>query len=664
MVLDVLEANSEYLPGVTVTNIPQSDQRSHYCSEACRTRDVQPSSPSRQAALITSPLPPKFVPLPSTTPGGQRVDRRGSLQSTSYQMRIDAALRQPATPESHPRDRRAFSFPASEASVDGERPALPFARKAKAVNSSTPRSLKRPGYLSPEITKLSLSTGANTPNTPLDSAFYSTSDSEKDEPAPKRSHVTATSPHLPRRPLPMTTMDHAAMSQATSLSSQLHSTRPSLEARPATSPVTRMGSSSSRSREDIISWARGVDSRSDNMPRGRRGRRPDALDNLPPPSTESMDEHTSTTPQSGAFGALTMTSVVNALRNVSFSPSGANAYGSREQPSALGLQTVPAPAAVSRVEIVVGTRTTEDMAPFFAEGDTPTLSTISFSEAVDPSTTDMGETIESTADDYSVVSSHGRGSFYPRAAPATTTTTPSPLDRPKSTLPLRPIQTTASAIWNFSSYLRSLAPFTAPFTLASPSSTPTPELAKSDLATPDLVRSPLPVTQATPMPAARVDSTEFPIDPAQELVRSVPMDIVIAMGSKAQAITEERAREREVMEFLGPRSRSRTRIGASRSPSVEAHQPKARTPQPLPHTRQQSYDADQSESGQDSARGRGRRRARSRGGSRSAAEEETTPGVPTPAEDRGRRRARGGESRDRSWSAHRGRSSHRAAVRP
>jgi len=432
-------------------------------------------------------------------------------------------------------------------------------------------------------------------------------------------------------------------SLATSLSSQLPTARPSLEARTA-SPVARMGSSSSRSREDIISWARGVDARGDTSTvrssKGR-GRRPEALANLTPPSTEPLDEPHGSTPRSAnALSALNMTfaPVVNALRNVSLGSSPAP-----DSPSLLGLPACQASTSLSRIDVVVGTRNTDELA--FAEGCTPTLSTISLSEAFDPSNaTDVGETIESATDGFSVSSSHYR---TPPVAP--TTIRAEPPSRRKSGLPLRPpsLQQTASAIWSFSSYLRSFAPFTTPFSLVSTSSSPAkPE---SSMAAPTieseastLIQTPalgLDLGTATAaVPAGpRSEPDEVEIDPAHDLVRSVPMDIVIAAGSKAQAITEERAREREVIEYLGSRSRSCSRERAR-----------------MQKCARETSDCERSDEG-----ARGRRRNRRRG-DRS---EPDTPEEPE-EEERGRRRARGGESRDRSWSAARGRTSRtRAAVR-
>lgn len=528
------------------------------------------------------------------------------------------------------------------------------------MNASS-RSFKRSPHR-PELGKLSKSTGANTPN---DSAIYSTSDSEGDKdsqpPHVYCSPIASVSVLHPAPPRPMTRINPpplGAGSHATSLSSQLHTARPSLEAR-TQSPVARMGSSSSRSREDIISWARGVDSRRRSCPDGAeelghssstvrqprgRQRRPDALANLAPPSTEPLDEPADSTPTGTFGGALNLSfgPVVNVFRNVSLG----SAPVPQEHVSALGLQTMPAPAEVSIVDVVVATRPRErdDEHGFFSTGDTPTLSTLSVSEAADPSTTtDFADTIESTTDDYSVISSLGRG-----PAPISTPTPHHPQARRKSSL--RPIQSTATAIWNFSTYLRSLAPFTAPFSLVSamaPAAKPVLEEEEPDAPTPEpTLHAPSPV----PAPS-RVASAAELVDSVHDLVRSVPLDIVITPGSKAQVMTEERVRDREALEFLGPRSRSRTRIQASRSPSPggdaerERHSSRGSRSSPSRRVERESSDDDR----------RGRGRGRGRKGSPSP--ERDAPSGEEDGERRGRRRDRGGESRDRSWSAVRGRTS-------
>jgi hypothetical protein len=330
---------------------------------------------------------------------------------------------------------------------------------------------------------------------------------------------------------------------------------------------------------------------------------------------------------------MTFAPVVSALRNVSL-------VSTPEAPSMLGLQTCAAPTTVSRIDVVVGTRNDDMM---FNDGCTPTLSTVSLSEAVDTSNaTDLGETIETATDGFSVSSSHYRTPPPPTAM--------RPAESSRRSTGLRPpsLQQTASAIWNFSSFIRSFTPFSTPFALVS-----SPSPLKADIGLPlesgacNVVLTPAlgldvgtPATAAVPA-APRSDVTEEFSE--QQLVRSVPLDIVIAAGSKAQAIGEERAREREVIEYLGPRSCSGTRNGAQKPGLVD----------------EPAFDGSRSD---EDERGRGRRRGRGRNEDRSAEREE--PETEATDEQRGRRRDRGGESRDRSWSAVRGRTSRtRATVR-
>lgn len=538
--------------------------------------------------------------------------------------------------------RRAYSFPASDMATP-DRAALPFVRKAKPVNN-TSKSFKSM-YMSNESSRVASgnATGVNTPH--HDSPFDSTSESDKaDDDVAKRSPTMSLSALHPPPPLPRFQSTSAVPVSQSTLSSPLHTARPSLDTRTATSPIARMGSSS-RSREDIISWARGVDSgatpTSDdadsaiNTMRGRPRRpRHNALSGLTPPSTESLDgpvEHTGSTPTSAsrALSALSFTPVVNALRRVSI---GVNLT---QEPSTLGLNPMPAPAEVSIIDVVVGTHV-QDADTTFPEGDTPTLSTVSMSEAHDPSNTDFGETIDTITDDFSVVSScdrrgsHGHRYGAVHAAVVQAKHTTSPLQQRKTSLPLRPIQTTASAFWSFSSYLRSLTPFGTAATPLTPTNervmTPTiPEASAVTHTTPAFKTAPVP-TNST------VTDIEPLVDPAQDMVRSVPMNIVIT--DKAQALVEERLREREATELLKAGRTPPTRVEASRSPSP-GQEP----------VHEAASDED------DTRRGRAR-------GSRRAAS------PPGENDDRGRRRDRMHESRERSWSAHRGRTSRSRTARP
>jgi hypothetical protein len=561
------------------------------------------------------------------------------------------------------RDRRAFSFPASD---ENERPALPFVRKAKAVNG-TPKSFKKHLNASNDMSKLALSTGANTPN--FESTFDSTSDSSNADEVPvvaRRNNLMPFSVLHPQAPLPSPRQPSPQRVHSPTSSSPVQTARPSMDTR---SPITRMGSSS-RSREDIMSWARNVggadsgpshDDSDENEPRTRanrnrpRSRRALTLANLPPPSTESLDEPSyGSTPKGsvGALGALhmTFTPVVNAFRRVSIA-----AIPPADQTptsSSLGL-AVPAPAEVSIVDVVVATRATEERSP---EGDTPALSTMSLSEAIDPSTsTDIGDTIETATDDFSVVSSSidRRTSFSPRglhaqlanvAPPAKPQAPPMLSQRRRSSM--LPIPTPGAAFTSLSNYLRSLAPFALPVTSLVPSFTTSqgevihsaavPEIEPTVTTTgptpePSRFPSPVPTTALHANLGAAIDESLH----ERDLVRSVPMDIDLT--GKAADFREERKREREELDLLkrGAAARPRSPVRAnSRSPSPGPDRTSGRP---------QSYE-DNGED--DDRRGRGRGRTRGR---------VPTPPEPEPEHHRGRRRDRINESRDRSWSPARGR---------
>ena len=64
------------------------------------------------------------------------------------------------------------------------------------------------------------------------------------------------------------------------------------------------------------------------------------------------------------------------------------------------------------------------------------------------------------------------------------------------------------------------------------------------------------------MPTSRSPSDETDEPPSQQMVRSLPMDIVMPLNSANIAANEERAREREVREWLD-RSKSRQVPGSS-----------------------------------------------------------------------------------------------------
>ncbi|CAK9786751.1 hypothetical protein CC85DRAFT_329019 [Cutaneotrichosporon oleaginosum] len=653
------------------------DHRSPYCSDDCRQRDHSPKSQQSEQQAITSPLPPKFIPLPPTSANVSRnpSDRR----STGRRSRLEPQRPDPSPlvggggqllsdetiPASHherhrhapQRDRRAFSFPASD---EIERPTLPFARKAKAVNG-TPKSFKKHLNLSNDMAKLALSTGANTPN--LESPFESTSDSSNEQQEipipPRRSNLMPFSTLHPQAPLPSPRQAPPHRLHSPTSSSPVQTARPSMD---TSNPITRMGSSS-RSREDIMSWARNVgggESSPDSVDdehRGRanrnrpRSRRALTLANLPPPSTEPLDEpsHGSTPKGSvGALGALhmTFTPVVNAFRRVSVA-----AMSPADQTptsSSLGL-AVPAPAELSIVDVVVATRGAEERT---TEGDTPALSTMSLSEVIDPSTsTDIGDTAETATDDFSIVSSSidRRTSFSPRAVHAQLSlkpTAPAVLSQRRRSSML-PIPTPGAAFMSLSNYIRSLTPFALPVTSLVPSFTTSQGEVISSAAAPEIEPTvtttgltPEPSRLASPMPTTALQANlGKAIDDSlheRDLVRSVPMDIDLT--NKAVDFREERKRELEELDLIKRDAAARPRSpprADSRSSSPERDRTSGRP---------QSYD----DNGDDDRRGRGRGRTRGRAPAPALPE-------PEPEQLRGRRRDRINESRDRSWSPARGR---------
>ncbi|BEJ15243.1 hypothetical protein CspHIS471_0410100 [Cutaneotrichosporon sp. HIS471] len=646
------------------------DTRSPYCSEECRQRDHAPKSQPNEKQVITSPLPAKFLALPPTSSNISRNPsdhRPNSRRSRGDSQRPDTSTpagpgkvlsdEAPASPPDRhyqQRDRRAFSFPASD---ENEHPTLPFVRKAKAVNG-TPKSFKKHLNLSSDMAKLALSTGANTPN--FESTFDSTSDGSIDNDVPtvgRRNGFMPFAAHQRQALVPSPWQPSPKRVQSAAASAPVQN-RPPTDPR---NPIDRIGSSS-RSREDIMSWARGVGgaetspNSDSNEPRSqahrnrRRSRRALTLANLPPPSTESLDEpsHGSTPKGSvGALGALhmTFTPVVNVLRRVSIAA--IPAADQTPTSSSLGL-AVPAPAEVSIVDVVVATRA-EERTP---EGDTPALSAMSLSEAIDPSTsTDIGDAIETATDDFSVVSSSidRRTSFSPRTlqsqlahvVPKPPTAPALSQRRRSSMLPITP----GTAFTSLSNYLRSLAPFAMPVTSLVPSftnsqgdvvnTTPSTEIERTVTATgptpePSRLASPMPTTSLHANLGDAMDDTLH----ERDLVRSVPMDIDLTR--KAANFREERKREREELDLL-----KRGAAAHPRSPPRDD----SRSPSPGPDRtsgRPQSYDDD----GDDDRRGRGRGRTRGR---------VPTPPQPEQEHHRGRRRDRVNESRDRSWSPARGR---------
>lgn len=203
------------MPSATILT-SQRDQRSPYCSDACRQHDTtHPNTAQADTAAITSPLPPKFLALPPTSSNVSRQtsERRASRvgvntsphrpEAQPVQGRLPM-VSDPTELEHHPRqrDRRAFSFPASEGSstLPHERSTLPFVRKTTQVNN-TSRSF-RTKHMSHDASRAGSgqATGINTPLNGNDSPFDSTSDSDDKEELIRRSPAMSLSALHPPPP--------------------------------------------------------------------------------------------------------------------------------------------------------------------------------------------------------------------------------------------------------------------------------------------------------------------------------------------------------------------------------------------------------------------------------------------------------------------------------
>lgn len=359
-----------------------------------------------------------------------------------------------------------------------------------------------------------------------------------------------------------------------------------------------------------MAWAKAVKEREGDeandeevRDRGRaRTRRQDSATN----QSTIEEEPLSTTPKGGlqsVFAGLTagrLGPIVKALTSVT----GTGATAAPPHPptsGGLGLHSVPAPATVSKVDVTTSSagHVNDDYLLFFG-GTTPTLSTISFSEANEPTiatdNVDHDHVDMVTDDQQSAYSSHyRRGSAQARIQQQHP-------PMPKVTEAPTPSTQRHSAIWNLSNYLRSFAPFSLP--------TPAPQSSKTSTAktTPSTSTStPMsePIAAAAPVPASRVESPAQ--SPPKELVRSVPMDIIVPQAgpigeefrarqayAAAQDEADRLARGRRSRSGRASRSRSRSRTrsrsrGRSRGRSIAANA----------HARQVSYDADGSGSDDD-----------------------------------------------------------------
>ncbi|WVQ93836.1 hypothetical protein IAU59_000914 [Kwoniella sp. CBS 9459] len=721
------------------------DPRSPYCSEECRVQDTHPSAVQHDISVpLTSPVPFGLVLASPKLPAhsGHPTPRANNPPMRRPSVTPLAPLPSSSSSRSRPvpRDRRAFSFPATHSvapvaikSLNSRRPTqtvetLQFARKANAISfnamTSSPAAGSLPQRKTKGFAKLSQTTGANTPVF-QDAVFCSTSESSDNEAldthdvSPMKMPPAVDAAQGAIKPLPK---HRASMSQAFMTPSTSHSSGrpvalqparlPPLVSRKSPSPVAAMiaSSASSKSRDDIVSWLNEVkrlptrhhhdDEDEDThrhldetyRSRGRSRTRRDVLANLPPPSQEPLDDHDGdngvygTTPKGrigsalaglSSFGSFGVRPIVKALTSVT-SP-GTSIQAPPMNPPAgattgLGLQSVPAPAEISRVEVMVGPPSEPDTSNMlFMGGATPTLSTISFSEVVDPMT-DNGDHTDfmTTADDQSAA---GSSSFVKRLAPSGSRRASAILaasvgkkqspSKDGTQRPLQPLQTTASAIWNLSSYLRSFAPFSISSVI--PPYAPIAAAAESrpaDSTTATAAPSPTKAFEEihpapAPVPAARMEvAEEVPESPAQQMVRSLPMDIILPVGGENPQL--ERLRRHEMREWLETpvsadtsrsqsraRSRSRHRSHARRR-SKSGHHSRSASHSLSRHGRKVSYDADASEEEESTREGRRGRSRREKILRKSSDEEEREVEVASPIaveEERGRGR---GRERDRT----------------
>jgi hypothetical protein len=469
-------------------------------------------------------------------------------------------------------------------------------------------SLKVPGT----DRDLSKSSGATTPLA-LDSVFCSTSESSDNEGNGLKTRMGTGSTARPvstrasraARPSLPVEFNRASLSKSPtypSKSPSYLSSKQYAQRKQSQSPVSSVAaaiasSSSSRSREDIISWAKAVKSRpgdadtSEDEARGRsRTRKQEATTN----DDIIEEEPLSTTPKGplqSVFSGLTigrLGPIVKALTSVTGNSAGPSTT-TTQPTSALGLHAVPAPATVSRVDVTAssGGNGVEDNQLFFG-GATPTLSTISFSEANEPPSiaTDIidHDHVDMATDDQSAISSHYRRGSAQAKYQYSSAVVPKPKEK-----------SSTSMIWNIPSYIRSFAPFSIINPPHPTSSKSTTAKTTPSTSTSTGVSEPMTTKVTTPLPASRVQS---PIASPGKVARSIPLDIKMPVGLAAH---ESRIQERQAAEYLEQlarsrrsksrresRSRSRSRgravgLGRGRSPTLEPG-----------HARMVSYDADQS----------------------------------------------------------------------
>ncbi|ORY34340.1 hypothetical protein BCR39DRAFT_196813 [Naematelia encephala] len=559
------------------------DSRHPYCSDECRLRDTGTSAPATLSPSLTSALPPLFTPTPP------RPSANTSRPTISPFIRpLPPASLSAVTSPKQLRDRRAFSFPATQppdpATIAQKRAARqssnvlpPFVRRPNALLLTSPTFHSTPeGQPRPVLAKMSKSTGgANTPFEP-DSVFCSTSESSFNEANHDISPIKLIATSVVPKASPPAPQPGPSDSRYSSLSTARH--RDLSPRRTSQSPVAALvaSSASSRSREDILSWARSINVQAAGERRGRsRTRRQEVLARITPPSEEPLDdleEKAGTTPKglSGALAGLTiggfgMAPIVKAFTSVTSS-------------TGLGLQAVPAipaPAEVSLVAAIASTtpvfRAGTEIPPMPFGGATPTLSTISYSEVVDPDSSVVTDNAEvAMADDISQpsYSSSRRDSMLSKNPPA--------LKTPRPQVP-KANAGTINALWNLSNYLRQMAPFSITSVLGTHSpATEDPVICAptSDTPTP-------PRPSATPVPTSRMQET--PSSPPKEFVRSLPMNIVLQSTDQQQR-AEQRQRERQAREQLEQSSRRRSTSGKGNRRSTSPSRERL--------ARQTSYDAD------------------------------------------------------------------------
>ncbi|WWC66874.1 uncharacterized protein I206_100781 [Kwoniella pini CBS 10737] len=626
------------------------DPRSPYCSEACRLQDTGSSSSPDRHIPLTSPVPPGLFTSPShPIHSGNPTPRANNSPVRRPSIGPLAPLSNSYRSKPIPRDRRAFSFPASQFTAqvpprisNSRRPTqtgetLQFARRTNPVSVNLTVSPSVGGLSVPRpkgFDKLSKTTGANTPVF-QDSVFCSTSESSDDEAI----DIKDVSPMKIPRTLPIIentvrplSIKRASMSHAFTAPSfhiQISSTisqppsRSSMASRKSPSPVAAMiaSSASSKSREDIVSWLNevkrlpGYNDATDefNLPSHSRGRSRTRRDKLPSASQDVREDHEGenetlgTTPKGrivsafagfSTFSGFGVGPIVKALTGVTSVTSASQLADSAN--TGLGLSSVPAPTEVSRVAVAVATPNEQDNGHYLQMGGaTPTLSTISVSEVIDP-LTDSGDHIDfmTTTDDQSATGSVSfmRRRFSSARQPSTL------LSLGGKQSPAKPVTSTTSAIWNLSSYLKSFSPFSISSVISPHAPNAITDAQQANLPTSDLAKLQAQDQSApAPVPTARLSTSTPEESPAQQMVRSLPMDIVIPVGGENTNVDRARQRE-EAREWLGTpqssRSPSHSQVrGRHRSKSACHSRSASHTRGHEPgrgHDRKVSYDGDAS----------------------------------------------------------------------